>query len=96
MQFGLRSHNNKMDWFKCLFCSEAIKDADLVCEASCDHYIHEWCVATMKSIGDRNCKICDRNTAVHSIFKEFDLERAIQVRGVPAMIGKLNEIIDLM
>lgn len=85
-----------MDWFKCLFCLDVLKDSDLVCAASCDHFIHEWCVATMKSIDDRRCKICERNTVVHSVFKEFDLERAIQVTGVPLMIKKLEEIVDLM
>lgn len=85
-----------MDWFKCLFCLEALKDSELVCAASCDHYIHEWCVPTMKAIEDRRCKVCNRNTVVHSVFKEFDLEKAVQVAGVPIMIQKLNEVIDLL
>lgn len=85
-----------MDWFKCLFCLKLLKDSDLVCAASCDHSIHEWCVATMKSIDDHRCKICGKITIVHLVFKEFDLERAIQVTGVPLMIKKLDEIVDLM
>ena len=85
-----------MDWFKCLFCLELLKDNELVCAASCDHFIHEWCVATMKSIDDRLCKLCEKNTVVHSVFKEFDLERAIQIAGVPLIIQKLNEVLLLM
>lgn len=85
-----------MDWFKCLFCLEQLKDTELVCAASCDHFIHEWCVATMKSIDDRRCKLCNKNIVVHSVFKEFDLERAIQIAGVPLIIQKLNEILNLV
>lgn len=85
-----------MDWFKCLFCLQEIKDRDLICEASCDHLIHEWCVATMKSIEERRCKLCARNTIVHSVFKEFDQERAVQIAGVPLMIKKLDEIVELL
>lgn len=85
-----------MDWFKCLFCLEVLKDSDLVCAASCDHFIHEWCVATMKSINERRCKLCKEDTVVQSVFKEFDLERAIHVAGIPKMIRKLEEIIDLV
>lgn len=85
-----------MDWFKCLFCLEQLKDTELVCAASCDHFIHEWCVATMKSIDDRGCKMCAKNIVVHSFFKEFDLEREIQVVGVPMIIHKLEEIINLV
>lgn len=50
----------------------------------------------MKSIDDRRCKLCEKNTVVYSVFKEFDLERAIQVTGVPLMIKKLEQIVDLM
>lgn len=50
----------------------------------------------MKSINERRCKLCDKNIAVHSVFKEFDLERAIQVVGIPKMIDKLSEIIAIM
>lgn len=85
-----------MDWFKCLFCLEQLKDADLICAASCDHSIHEWCVETMKVMEDRQCKICERNIIVHAVFKEFDLERAVQVKGLPMMIQKLDDIIGLM
>jgi hypothetical protein len=85
-----------MDWFKCLFCLDILKDSELVCAANCDHYIHEWCVVAMKEMGERHCKICKKNIIVHSVFKEFDLERAVQIRGVPLMIQKLDELIGLM
>lgn len=85
-----------MDWFKCLFCLDQLKDTNLVCAASCNHVVHEWCVETMKSMDDRLCKLCQKNTIVHSVFKEFDLERAVQVAGVPMMIQKLDDIIGLM
>lgn len=85
-----------MDWFKCLFCLDQLKDSELVCAASCGHFIHEWCVATMKSIDDRRFKICNKNTAVHSVFKEFDLARAVQTAGVPMIIQKLDDVINLM
>lgn len=65
---------------------------DLVCAASCDHVIHEWCVETMNTIEDRRCKICEKNVLVHLVFKEFDLERAVQMMGVPIIIKKLEEI----
>lgn len=90
------SVDHKMDWFKCLFCLDLIKDGDLVCVASCDHWIHEWCVDTMKSMDDRRCKICSRNIVVFSVYKEFDLARATQTVGVPMMIQKLDEVILLM
>lgn len=79
-----------------MFCVECLKDGDLICTASCDHFIHEWCVGTMKSIDDRRCKICAKNIVVYSVYKEFDLERAIQTVGVPLMIQKLDEVIKLM
>jgi hypothetical protein len=85
-----------MDWFKCLFCVEQLKDSHLVCAASCDHYIHEWCVEAMKAMGDRHCKICNKMIVVHSVFREFDLERAVQVMGIPMIIQKLDDIVGLM
>ena len=85
-----------MDWFKCLFCLQQIKDSELVCAASCDHFIHEWCVETMKSMEDRCCKICEKNTVVYSVYKEFDLARGVQVMGIPIVIDKLSEIAELM
>lgn len=85
-----------MDWFKCLFCLEQLKDSDLICNASCDHFIHEWCVEAMKAIEDRQCKLCEKNIMVQSVFREFDLERAVQVKGLPMMIQKLDNIIELM
>lgn len=85
-----------MDWFKCLFCVESLKDSELICAASCDHFVHEWCLATMRSMGERHCKICEKDIVVHSVFKEFDLGRAIQVAGIPVMIKMLEEIIKLM
>lgn len=84
-----------MDWFKCLFCVESLKDSELICAASCEHFIHEWCLATMRSMGERHCKICEKDIVVHSVFKEFDLGRAIQVAGIPLMIKMLDEIIKL-
>lgn len=86
----------KMDWFKCLFCLDQLKDSELVCSASCDHFIHEWCVEAMKEIRDHHCKLCQKNIIVHSVFKEFDLERSVQIQGVPVMIQKLDELIGLM
>lgn len=85
-----------MDWFKCLYCLDPIKDGDLVCIASCDHQIHEWCVLKMKSLDERKCKIHNRDVIVHSVFKEFNIEREIQIVGVPMMIQKLDEITKLM
>jgi hypothetical protein len=50
----------------------------------------------MNSMDDHQCKICEKNILVHLVYKEFDLERAVQVKGVPMMINKLDEITKLL
>ncbi|KAG5667245.1 hypothetical protein PVAND_015235 [Polypedilum vanderplanki] len=82
--------------FKCLFCQNEIKDGDLVCTSSCEHFIHEWCIDLMKSSNEHRCRLCHNFIAVYSQFLEFDLSKAVTIKGVNSIVQKLDEIIKII
>ncbi|KAL7025920.1 hypothetical protein ACKWTF_013702 [Chironomus riparius] len=82
--------------FKCLFCQQSILDGDLVCATKCEHFIHDYCIDEMKSLGDHVCKNCNKITAVIDVYKEFDKAKATTIDGMTIIVDKLNELIGLI
>lgn len=87
-----------MNRYQCLHCLKPLKDKELVCVASCEHYIHEWCIEISNSHAHllSNCKICDKKVLIHLVFKEYDLVRMLQMDSYPMMLDKLDEISELL
>lgn len=82
------------DRYQCLSCLKLLKDHELVCNASCGHIIHEWCVEVSNSLAHLKvrCRICEKDVIVHLIFRELDLVRMMQIDSIPMIVKSLKEI----
>lgn len=83
-----------METYRCLHCLKPLKDHELVCSASCDHYIHEWCLdaTNAHAYHYQHCAIHDKKVLIHLVFKEFDHVRILQIDSIPLIVKKLDEI----